>query len=438
LRFDPCQRRSLVNASRFDPCQRRSLVNASLFDPCQRRSLVNASLFDPCQHRSAINASLFAPCQRRSAINASLFAPCQRRSAINASLFAPCQRRSLVNASRFDPCQRRSAINASLFAPCQRRSAINASLFAPCQRRSLVNASLFCPCQRPSSRNASLFDLCQRRSLVNASRFDPCQRRSLVNASRFDLCQRPSRVNASLFDPCRRRWRTAALDGRARVCCHGAAVPARPSNAVYRRLSERFFSQSSEALARGLLGKTLVHGDRAGIIVETEAYLGPEDLASHARFSSAGRNRIMFGPGGVAYVYLCYGVHEMLNVVSGLPGQPGAVLLRALEPGPGLPLDAAVARGPGKLTCALGIGRVHNGIDLRCHESLFIAEGRRVRPADIAAGPRIGVAYAGAWAEAPLRFWIEGHPSVSRAASRTASRAESRPPRRPRTMDGEP
>jgi DNA-3-methyladenine glycosylase len=231
----------------------------------------------------------------------------------------------------------------------------------------------------------------------------------------------------------------AALDGHARVCCHGAAaVPARPSPAAYRRLSERFFSQPSEPLARALLGKLLVHGDRAGIIVEAEAYLGPEDLASHARFAASGRNQIMFGPGGVAYVYLCYGVHEMLNVVSGLPGQPGAVLLRALEPGPGLPADPAVARGPGKLTAALGIGRMHNGIDLRRDETLFIAEGRRVRPADIATGPRIGVAYAGDWAEAPLRFWIAGHPSVSRAAARPAARAESRPARRTRTMDGEP
>ncbi|HWN71486.1 MAG TPA: DNA-3-methyladenine glycosylase [Haliangium sp.] len=207
-------------------------------------------------------------------------------------------------------------------------------------------------------------------------------------------------------------------------------MPARPSRSAYRRLPERFFIQPSEALARGLLGKTLVHGDRAGVIVETEAYLGPEDLASHARFASNGRNQIMFGPGGVAYVYLCYGVHEMLNVISGRAGQPGAVLLRALEPGPGLPADPAVARGPGKLTAALGISRVHNGVDLRGDERLFLAEGRRVRPAEVAAGPRIGVAYAGAWAEAPLRFWIAGHPSVSRAVSRS--------PRRPRTMDGEP
>jgi DNA-3-methyladenine glycosylase len=196
--------------------------------------------------------------------------------------------------------------------------------------------------------------------------------------------------------------------------------------AAHRRLPERFFTQSSEALARALLGKTLVHAGRAGVIVETEAYLGPEDLASHARFGLTGRNQVMFGPGGIAYVYLCYGVHEMLNVVSGRAGEPGAVLLRALEPGPGLPADPHVTRGPGKLTAALGVSRVHNGIDLRAHDTLFIAEGRPVRAADIAVGARIGVAYAGPWAEAPLRFWMAGHPSVSR------------PPRRPRTIGGEP
>jgi DNA-3-methyladenine glycosylase len=228
---------------------------------------------------------------------------------------------------------------------------------------------------------------------------------------------------ATLSRPRAVPWRAAALDGRARVCCHAPAVPARPSPPAYRRLSERFFAQRSEPLARALLGKLLVHGDRAGVIVETEAYLGPEDLASHARFGATGRNQVMFGPGGVAYVYLCYGVHELFNVVSGRPGQPGAVLLRALEPGPGLPADPAVARGPGKLTAALGIGRAHNGIDLRSDQRLFIAAGRRVRPADIAVGPRIGVAYAGPWADAPLRFWLAGHPSVSR------------PPPRPRTMD---
>lgn len=199
-------------------------------------------------------------------------------------------------------------------------------------------------------------------------------------------------------------------------------MPARQTTP--RRLSARFFCQPSEALARALLGKTLVHAGRSGTIVETEAYLGPEDLASHARFGPTARNRVMFGPGGVAYVYLCYGVHEMLNVVSGRDGEPGAVLVRALEPGAGLGSDPSVARGPGKLTRALGLSRAHNGIDLRGDPRLFIAGGRRVRDPDVATGPRIGVAYAGAWAGAPLRFWIAGHPAVSRLPRA----ARSRPP----------
>lgn len=209
------------------------------------------------------------------------------------------------------------------------------------------------------------------------------------------------------------------LDGAGGFFCHDVPVPAR----AYRRLAPRFFDQPSAALARALLGKRLVHGACDGIIVETEAYLGQEDQASHARFGPTARNRVMFGPGGVAYVYLCYGVYELLNVVSGPDREPGAVLIRALEPGAGLPADPAVARGPGKLTRALGITRAHNGLDLGRDDQLFIAAGRRI-PADrVATGPRIGVDYAGTWAEAPLRFWIAAHPAVSRQPRKAARRA---------------
>lgn len=212
------------------------------------------------------------------------------------------------------------------------------------------------------------------------------------------------------------------LDDPARICCdYRPPLPARQT--IPRRLSARFFRQPPEALARALLGKTLVHAGRSGTIVETEAYLGPEDLASHARSGPTARNQVMFGPGGVAYVYLCYGIHEMFNVVSGRDGEPGAVLVRALAPGPGLGSDPAVARGPGKLTRALGLSRAHNGVDLSSDARVFIAGGRRVRDPDVTTGPRIGVAYAGAWAEAPLRFWVAGHPAVSRQP-----RARSRSP----------
>src|SRR5687767_16007364 len=116
-----------------------------------------------------------------------------------------------------------------------------------------------------------------------------------------------------------------------------------------RRLKLSFFRRDSATVARALLGTALVHGDRAAMIVETEAYLGPEDLASHARFGPTTRTSVMFGPGGVSYVYLCYGVHEMFNIVTGVDGTPGAVLVRAAAPLLGLPDDAGVARGPGKL-----------------------------------------------------------------------------------------
>lgn len=189
---------------------------------------------------------------------------------------------------------------------------------------------------------------------------------------------------------------------------------ANPLDVGSTRLTQRFFARPSDAVARALLGKTLVCGDRAGVIVETEAYLGADDLASHARFGKTERNAVMFGPGGVAYVYLIYGMYDMFNVVTGPDGRAQAVLVRALEPARGVRGGAAAARGPGKLTRALGISRRHNGTDLTRSADLFVAGGARVAPERIACGPRIGVDYAGTWASAPLRFWIDGHPSVSR------------------------
>ena len=94
------------------------------------------------------------------------------------------------------------------------------------------------------------------------------------------------------------------------------------------RLPLAWFQRPTPVVARALIGCVLVHGDRAGRIVETEAYLGPEDRASHARFGPTARNRVMFGPGGVTYVYLCYGIHQMFNIVSDRDGQAGSVLVR--------------------------------------------------------------------------------------------------------------
>jgi DNA-3-methyladenine glycosylase len=178
------------------------------------------------------------------------------------------------------------------------------------------------------------------------------------------------------------------------------------------RLPASWFRRDVLVVARELVGCALVHRNKAGIIVETEGYLGPDDLASHSRFGPTQRTSVMFGPGGVSYVYLCYGIHQMFNIVTGEEGQGQAVLIRAIAPLVGLPDDPSVGRGPGKVTRALGLDKRHDRRDLS-RGALFVAE--HARPGKLASGPRIGVDYAGEWAERPYRFWWKDHPSVSRS-----------------------
>ena len=176
----------------------------------------------------------------------------------------------------------------------------------------------------------------------------------------------------------------------------------------------------------------LVHqaedGLTAGVIVETEAYGGPEDLASHARAGRTRRTTPMFGEVGHAYVYLVYGMHECLNVVAydDARAEAGAVLLRALEPVAGVDLmrrrrqratdaDSRLCSGPARLCQALAVDRSFDGHDLTMSDRLWLARpADGSTPGDIATGPRIGVEYAGEWASRPWRFWLAGHPSVSR------------------------
>lgn len=176
-----------------------------------------------------------------------------------------------------------------------------------------------------------------------------------------------------------------------------------------RRLSKRFYQRPTAVVARALLGKVLVYGNAQARITECEAYLGPEDLASHARFGRTPRNEVMFGAGGHAYVYLCYGIHYMFNVVSDKEGEAGAVLIRGVslldESKPAL----VRTDGPGKLTRALGLDMRHNYADLTGAGDLYIHAGpgsRRVHPDDVVIGPRIGIDYAGSWMSAPLRFCL--------------------------------
>jgi DNA-3-methyladenine glycosylase len=160
-------------------------------------------------------------------------------------------------------------------------------------------------------------------------------------------------------------------------------------------------------VARDLLGKTLVHADKGGRIVEVEAYVGPDDRASHARVGNRGRAAIMYGPAGYAYVYQIYGLHFCFNAVTEHDGYPGAVLVRAIE------LDGA--NGPALLCRALNIDRSCNGLDLTTSE-LYLQDAPAIQDEDIRMGPRIGVAYAQQWAEKPWRFWIASSQHVSRRA----------------------
>lgn len=180
------------------------------------------------------------------------------------------------------------------------------------------------------------------------------------------------------------------------------------------RLPRTFYTRPTLAVARDMLGKQLVHVGadgvrRAGRIVETEAYVGPNDAASHARVGNKGRAAIMYGPPGVAYVYVIYGMHACFNAVAEHDGYPGAVLVRAIEP------EQPGQRGSGPaLVCrALGINRACNGVDL-VDSSLFLEDGPRVPDAQVRVGPRIGVEYAGDWAGRPWRLWVADSPHLSR------------------------
>ncbi len=194
------------------------------------------------------------------------------------------------------------------------------------------------------------------------------------------------------------------------------------------------------AAARAILGALLVRDpDRAGgarrtgRIVEVEAYVGPDDRASHARMGLTPRNRVMFGPPGIAYVYLVYGMYNCLNVVTEAASRPAALLIRAVEPVEGIDemraardtvrasgshvADARLAAGPGLIGLAFGIDRAATGLDLCDARSPLRIE---VPPAGVpairvATTPRIGIAFAGEpWTGLPWRFLVAGSPSLSR------------------------
>jgi DNA-3-methyladenine glycosylase len=186
------------------------------------------------------------------------------------------------------------------------------------------------------------------------------------------------------------------------------------------RLPEAFYARPALTVARDLLGTHLVVEEdgcrRVGRIVETEAYIGQEDLACHAAKGLTSRTEVMFGPPGRAYLYLIYGMHYCFNVVTDTEGVGAAVLIRAVEPLEGLP-EGVRTDGPGRLCKALGLTLAHNRLELQSSR-LYLTEGTPVAEEHVARGPRIGVEYAGAWAREPFRLWVRDSEHVSRPASR--------------------
>ncbi|HEY2388259.1 MAG TPA: DNA-3-methyladenine glycosylase [Candidatus Binatia bacterium] len=203
-----------------------------------------------------------------------------------------------------------------------------------------------------------------------------------------------------------------------------------PPDAVV--LGRAFTTRPTLRVARALLGKILVHHGRGGVtagrIVEVEAYRGPTDRAAHTFGGRrTPRNETMWGPAGHLYVYFTYGMHYCCNVVTRDAGLPEAVLLRALEPLEGMALmrrrrgnaalvDAALCRGPANLCRAMGIDRRADGSDLTSGR-IVLLDAPPIPARRVARSPRIGVAYAGADAALPWRFYVRDTPAVSRVPS---------------------
>jgi DNA-3-methyladenine glycosylase len=192
------------------------------------------------------------------------------------------------------------------------------------------------------------------------------------------------------------------------------------------KLPRSFYGRPAVEVASDLLGKVLVRRigrkNLSGKIVETEAYVGPHDLACHASKGHTPRTSVMFGPPGYAYVYMIYGFYFCLNVVTEPPGYPAAVLIRAIEPLDNVGLmrklrknperETNITSGPGKLCMAMSIDKQLNGADL-LGTAIWI-EDRSLDAGNILTSPRVGVDYAGEFKDKPWRFFVDGNPHVSR------------------------
>ncbi|MBI5548541.1 MAG: DNA-3-methyladenine glycosylase [Deltaproteobacteria bacterium] len=192
-------------------------------------------------------------------------------------------------------------------------------------------------------------------------------------------------------------------------------------------LPRAFFDRPTDLVARELLGCRVFHRDgeclREGRVVETEAYLGERDRACHSSRGRTQRTEVMFGPPGMAYVYMIYGAHFCLNAVTRGEGVAEAVLIRAVEP---VSDCLSQGDGPGLVCRALSVDRRLNGVDLGGPVLWIAAPERSV--VSVARGPRVGVDYSGAWARRLLRFWEKGSLHVSRAGGARAGAGRARSP----------
>jgi DNA-3-methyladenine glycosylase len=196
------------------------------------------------------------------------------------------------------------------------------------------------------------------------------------------------------------------------------------------KLPESFYTHSNVVqISRDLLGKYLFTSidsiKTGGYIVETEAYNGVVDKASHAFGNrNTPRTSVMFRHGGIAYVYLCYGIHEMFNIVTSVEGEPHAILIRAIEPTEGIDemlmrrkmtaLKPSLTSGPGSVAKALGISRAINAISLQSDTLWLEDKGLSFTDEEVTAVPRVGVDYAGEDALLPYRFYVKGNKYVSK------------------------
>ena len=197
------------------------------------------------------------------------------------------------------------------------------------------------------------------------------------------------------------------------------------------KLGSAYYQQDNVVhIAKDLIGKylfTKIGEDEitGGIIIETEAYRGPDDRGSHAYNNRrTARNETMYAAGGIVYMYICYGIHDMLNIVTGTADNSHAVLIRAIEPKTGLETmryrrnlydqDIRLCQGPGSLAKALGLNKSHNGYGLHGDEIWIEDHHIRIEDSEITAAPRVGMNFDGPYKTIPWRFYLKGNKFVSK------------------------